>query len=97
MRDDVRERLTWVARHRGLVAYGELMRDFHIARGKQIGQVLGEISESEHDQGRPFLSAIVVNKGTLIPSDGFWGVRGVSRSVPWEHYRDEVHQYWWNA
>jgi hypothetical protein len=97
MREDIRGRLIEVARHRGLIAYGELMRDFGIARGRQIGEILGEISEYEHDHSRPFLSAIVVNKGTLRPSGGFWGVRGVSRDIPWERYRDEVHEYWWNA
>lgn len=97
MREDIRGRLIEVARHRGLIAYGELMQDFGLARGRQIGEVLGEISEYEHDHGRPFLSAIVVNKGTLRPSAGFFGVRGVSRDVPWERYRDEVHEYWWNA
>lgn len=97
MREDVRDRLVEVARHRGLVTYGELMRDFGLARGRQIGQVLLQICEYEHDQGRPFLSAIVVRKHVLRPSEGFWGVRGVSKDVPWERYRDEVHEYWWNA
>jgi len=97
MRQDVRERLIEVVRHRGLITYGELMRDFGLARGRQIGEVLGEISEYEHAQGRPFLSAIVVNKGGLRPSGGFRGVRGVSRDVPWEYYRDQVHDYWWNV
>jgi hypothetical protein len=97
MRQDVRDRLEWVARHRGLVTYGELMRDFHLARGRHIAKVLCEISEYENAQGRGFLSAIVVYKDALRPSQHFSGVPGVSRNVPWERYRDEVYEYWWNA
>lgn len=97
MREDVRERLIWVARHRGLIAYKEIMDDFHIARGRKLGQVLGQICEYECDQRRPPLSAVAVYKHTLRPSDDFWGVRGVSKDVPWERYRDDVHEYWWNA
>jgi hypothetical protein len=41
----------------------------HMAR--QVGQVLGEISENEHRAGRPMLSAIAVNEAG-IPGEGFF-------------------------
>lgn len=41
----------------------------HMAR--QVGQVLGEISETEHESGRPMLSAIAVNEAGF-PGDGFF-------------------------
>ena len=41
----------------------------HMAR--QVGQVLGEISEDEHGAGRPMLSAIAVNAAGY-PGEGFF-------------------------
>lgn len=41
----------------------------HMAR--QVGQVLGEISEDEHKTGRPMLSAIAVSEAGF-PGDGFF-------------------------
>lgn len=37
-----------------------------------LANLLGNISESEHKQGNPLLSAVVVNKDTLKPGDGFF-------------------------
>ena len=44
---------------------------------KETGHILGEISEDEHNQGRPMLSAVVVQKTGKekgIPGDGFFGL-----------------------
>lgn len=41
----------------------------HMAR--QVGQVLGEISEDEHNAGHPMLSAIAVSEADF-PGDGFF-------------------------
>jgi hypothetical protein len=38
---------------------------------RQVGQVLGEISENEHRAGRPMLSAIAVNEAG-VPGEGFF-------------------------
>lgn len=95
MRDDVRKRLVEVARYRGLIQYEDLMTEFGLARGTQIANVLTEICEYERNNGRPFLSAVVVSKAKLEPSTGFWSVPGVSRNIPWENYRNEVHNFWW--
>jgi hypothetical protein len=53
-----------VAHHLGIHHAGH-----HMAR--QVGQVLGEISEDEHQAGRPMLSAIAVNEAGF-PGDGFF-------------------------
>jgi len=45
-------------------------RGDHMA--KEVGQILGEISECEHNQGRPLLSAIVIRKDTGMPGEGFF-------------------------
>lgn len=38
----------------------------------RIGTLLDEISRFEHDQGRPLLSVVVVQKGENMPSKGFF-------------------------
>jgi hypothetical protein len=43
----------------------------HMAR--EVGIVLGEISDEEHQQGRPMLSAIAISTEGR-PSDGFFGL-----------------------
>jgi hypothetical protein len=97
MREDVRQRLIEAAKQRRLVCYGELMRDFRLARGRHIADVLCEISQYEHDRECPVLSAIVVKKQGLKPSGGFWEMSFVSRNIPWEQYRDEVYRHWSKA
>ena len=59
--------LIHAAQHRGVIGYGEIARIMglppsgsHMA--KESGQLLGEIAEDEHINGRPMLSAIVVDK-----------------------------------
>jgi hypothetical protein len=39
---------------------------------KEVGQLLGEISEDEHNAGRPMLSAIVVDKNDGQTGEGFF-------------------------
>ena len=39
---------------------------------KEVGHLIGEISEDEHDARRPLLSALVVYKGDGAPSFGFY-------------------------
>ena len=39
---------------------------------QQVGHLVGEISEDEHNAGRPMLSALVVEKDTGMPSSGFY-------------------------
>jgi hypothetical protein len=39
---------------------------------EEIRRILSAISTYEHDQGRPFLSAIVVRKQDNIPGEGFF-------------------------
>ncbi len=48
----------------GLPLTGNLM-------GKETGQVLGEVAEDEHSQGRPLLSAVVVGTSGR-PGPGFF-------------------------
>ena len=60
----------------GVVTYKQVARilgiteaGHHMAR--EVGQVLGEISEDEHGHGRPMLSALAVSEAGM-PGPGFW-------------------------
>ncbi len=58
---------TGIAHLTGLSPVGQSM-------GKQVGHLIGEISEDEHLAGRPLLSALVVDKIDGMPSFGFFNL-----------------------
>src|SRR3954447_24569776 len=72
--------LIYVARKRTVVTYQELITDNRLAfnldfaqdRGA-IGQLLGDISRDEVQEGRPPISVVVITAHNLIPSSGFYG------------------------
>lgn len=43
----------------------------------KIAHIVGACSKYEHRQGRPLISALVVNKDTYRPGKGFWGLEGI--------------------
>ncbi len=64
------------ARYRGTITYQEVADLMGLPlqgnyMGKEIGLILGEISEDEHKYNRPMLSAVVVNT-TGSPGPGFY-------------------------
>lgn len=89
IRWDVRRKLIEVAKKGETITYGELMREFGIPRGHHkpelgIGSIVGEISNYEHSEGRPLISAIVVRADTKTrayphghPGGGFMGLDGI--------------------
>lgn len=104
----VYRQLITAAEYRGLVTYVQVARILgirslgqHMAR--QVGQVLGEISEDEHSAGRPMLSAIAVGAGGM-PGDGFFGLARRLKKLSgsnsaderrfWESERDQVYEVW---
>lgn len=97
MRQDIRNKLIQVARKGEVIFYLEL----GIGRGQAAGKILGEICEYEYSQGRPLLSAIVVNKATGMPSEGFWGLSAIPRNLTdrqrpvfWAKELVKVINYW---
>lgn len=69
-------------------------------RGK-IGEILGEISKAEHDEGRPLLSAVVILKEGGRPGKGFFALaKDLGHAVGDDHDRffihhlRKVHDYW---
>ena len=92
-----------IARQRTLITYDELMRRLGGGPGRgYIGEVIGRISEIEHRERRPMLSAVVVRTDTEMVGGGFFGVPGipetVRRSTPeeWQNPRlsGAEYQYW---
>jgi hypothetical protein len=80
MRQDVHKKLIKIAKRGETITYGELMKEFGIARGGRkpkmgIGWIVGEISGYENAKSRPLLSAIVVKAGskTKVCSQGHPG------------------------
>jgi hypothetical protein len=75
--DGLYEAVRQVARAQSYVTYGILMPLLGLRhpitpdRHKLEGW-LGHISECEHQQGRPLLSVLVVNRDTRLPSAGFF-------------------------
>jgi hypothetical protein len=75
----------------------------HMAQ--EVGQLLGEISEDEHQNGRPMLSAVVVSewKG-LLPGEGFFKLArklgktsandATAEKQFWISERDAVYDCW---
>ena len=90
----LRDRIVERARSGGTITYGELMAEFTKVPSsgyRGIGTAVGLISELEKARGHPYLSAIVVAKGSTTsicpkghPSGGFLGLN----DAPTELYRE---------
>jgi hypothetical protein len=89
-RPDVRDYLISVAKKHDTVTYWEVQETFHLARGghkkakNRVGDIVGNLSEFEHSQGRPYISAIVVHKSGSdrgYPGGGFFGLTGIPKNV----------------
>lgn len=68
--------LITAARYRGYVTYQEIAMLMGLPlkgnyMGKELGQILGEISEAETQIGRPMLSAVAIGIGGS-PGEGFY-------------------------
>jgi hypothetical protein len=69
-------RLLNAARKKEGVPYEEIGQimglEAQVGMAKEIGQLLGEINEDEHNHGRPMLSAVAVEPTTRMPGEGFF-------------------------
>jgi hypothetical protein len=59
----------------------------------EIGQMLGEINEDEHDNGRPMLSAVAVEPTTRMPGEGFFQFAKELRKLDGETDEDK-REFW---
>ena len=96
------------ARYRGTVTYQEIAELIGLPivgayMGKEVGHLVGEISEDQHRCGRPMLSAIVVGVDGS-PGEGFFklatslgkfsGHGEGEQQRFWEHERSAVYELW---
>lgn len=71
--------------------------------GKEVGAIIGAISEDEHSYGRPMLSAVVVNTSGS-PGSGFFALAkdlghlsddsDVAKQQFWEREKQAVYAAW---
>ena len=62
---------------------------------KEVGQMSGEISEDEHIQGRPMLSAVAISAVRRMPGPGFFGLARDMGKLQGSSEQDERH--FWDA
>ena len=73
--EDMRKVLLDAAGGRRTVTYGQLMKEFGLARGdsgRTVVGALGEVDRREYGSGAPGFAAIVVRKDTGYPGGGFF-------------------------
>ena len=89
--------LITVARYKGKVTYQEVAKliGFPLEgnyMGAEIGHLLGEISEDQVKQGRPMLSAVVVNTAGK-PGPGFFELARYLKRLSGSS-REEEQRFW---
>jgi len=109
MTRDIYERLKEVARAGRTITYGEIapMAELDMSNPvdrNEIAAILVAISTTEHQEGRPLLSAVVVRSDTRYPGKGFFKLAqdlGIyDRSDDLAFFVQElarVHEYWMKA
>jgi hypothetical protein len=106
---EIYERLKEVARNGDLITYSEIaplagLDMENQADRTRMGEILGEISTFEHQNGRPMLSSLVVLAGIGYPGEGYFNL---ARHLGLHHGKGEfedldffvqevkrVHGYW---
>ena len=98
--------LVKAAEHSGLTTYQDVallmglpLQGSHM--GKEVGRMLGEISEEELAAGRPMLSAVCVSAGG-VPGPGLYGLaqdlgrleEGGDEAAFWRNELDAVYKTW---
>ena len=67
----------------------------HTHEGGQLGFLLGQVSieELDHDEDRPLISAMVIDKMHNMPSGGFWALCE-ELDIPVAKSRDARERFW---
>jgi hypothetical protein len=96
------------ARYRGVITYQAVAQIMGLPltgsyMGHEVGQLIGEISRDEVQNGRPMLSALVVGTSG-VPGDGFYTWAKAlgrltndskeARAAFWEGEKQAVYQAW---
>lgn len=91
-------------RERKFITYRELMDEMGGPGRAHIGEVLEEVSCSEHQRGYPLLSALVIHSGSRSLGYGFWYIRvlperiknssDIEKRVFWLQECEKVWEFW---
>ncbi len=89
--------LITAARYRGTFTYQEVAKIMGLPlmgshMGRETGVLLGEISEDEHNHGRPLLSAVAVNVNGLATGGFFSQAKYLGRLQ--EESEEGKRQFW---
>ena len=99
------EKLKEVAKKGGHVYYEDVAPLVHLNLNEikdrnELSNMLGLISEHEHNKGMPMLSAVVVKKDTKLPGSGFFELAhqlGLFKGVDKEKFFYSEIKKVWNA
>ncbi len=86
----LRKELVNVARVRGTLTYGQLMKIMGVSRGPPLFNAIAAVDRAEYARGAPGFAAIIVRKDTGFPGGGFFCDAGLPASLrrPYERASD---------
>ena len=110
-KQEIRNKMIEIAKQRLTIYYSELFKPYNLNFNNKdhyeaVYEILDDISEKEHESGRPLLSSVVVNVKERMPGDGFFDLEkikqsGISKNSPLEdkkecfsRHKKETHDYW---
>lgn len=101
---DVRDKLLKIARNGSTTNYKEIGRAVGLHwRSRHLLQALDAVNRHEHSEGRPLLTAVVVNAERRRPGNGFfilaetWGLFDPAKDDErgfWKQELQRVYSYW---
>ncbi|MBN1473960.1 MAG: hypothetical protein JW914_05035 [Syntrophaceae bacterium] len=106
MHEEIFEKLNAVAKAGRVIHYSEVAPLAGLDMSRQedrnkIASILDEISTSEHNQGHPLLSAVVIHKEDNMPGQGFFTLakrlglyKGEDEFLFFLQELRRVHDYW---
>ncbi len=99
-----RDKIIEIAKKGDTITYKELMEKMGGPGRGYIGEVLEEICQREHEEGRPLLSALVVHSNDRLPGDAFWKLSLAPQHVTngaredkinfWRNEQRKIYEYW---
>lgn len=104
---DLYDKLIEIAKSRTTITYSEAAESIAGVRANSIWPLLDDLNRYEAKQGRPMISAVVVNGSSGIPGDGFFTIaRLLGRNAPdpksskqarrafWESELERLRRFW---
>jgi hypothetical protein len=87
----IRQKLIELARQGETWSYSQLNDQMDLrydfrnpVHRKEIGDLIGKVSEIEFEKGRPLLSALILHQGGREQGDGFYKLCAAKLGVHWE-------------